>query len=239
MRVREYGKYLVQLTQYPRLFPVNFYLVREDDGFTLVDAGLPGLGSAIIKAAQDLGALITRIALTHAHLDHVGSLDELAAALPHAEILVGSREARLLRGDMRLDAGEAPLKGSWKKSSVTPMRLLAPGDRIGSLEVIAASGHTPGHLAFFDRRDGSLIAGDAFQTRPGLAVSGVLRWAFPFPALATWDARVALASAERLRSLNPERLAVGHGEVLEAPGAGMDMAIAEARRKVTGDRVTQ
>jgi glyoxylase-like metal-dependent hydrolase (beta-lactamase superfamily II) len=102
------------------------------------------------------------------------------------------------------------------------------------LEVVASPGHTPGHIAYFDTRDSTLIAGDALQTRAGLAVSGVVRWAFPFPALATWDAKMALASAERLRALDPARLAVGHGEVLEAPTAAMEQAITEARRKVTG-----
>ncbi|MCO5178129.1 MAG: hypothetical protein M9890_14330 [Thermomicrobiales bacterium] len=31
---------LIQLTRWPLLFPVNVYLVREDDGFTLIDTGV-------------------------------------------------------------------------------------------------------------------------------------------------------------------------------------------------------
>jgi glyoxylase-like metal-dependent hydrolase (beta-lactamase superfamily II) len=58
--------------------------------------------------------------------------------------------------------------------------------RLGSLRVIAAPGHTPDQIAFLDERDGTLIAGDAFQTAAGTAVAGVTRWLFPFPALATW-----------------------------------------------------
>ncbi len=89
-------------------------------------------------------------------------------------------------------------------------------------------GHTPGHIALFDRRDGTLIASDACQTKAGVAVSGTVQWLFPFPALATWHRPSALASARRLRSLAPTRLAVGHGDVLEEPLAAMDRAIAIA-----------
>ena len=104
MKMTVHGTWLVQLTRFPNVFPVNCYLVREDDGFTLIDAAIPGSTDRILAAARKLGAPIVRIALTHAHGDHVGSLDALHAALPGVEILVPEREARFLRGDMRLDA---------------------------------------------------------------------------------------------------------------------------------------
>jgi glyoxylase-like metal-dependent hydrolase (beta-lactamase superfamily II) len=97
--------------------------------------------------------------------------------------------------------------------------------------VVASPGHTPGHAAFFDTRDRTLIAGDAFQTQAGIAVAGVWRWLFPLPALATWHKPTALASARTLRALDPSRLAVGHGRVIENPLAAMDRAIEEAARK--------
>jgi glyoxylase-like metal-dependent hydrolase (beta-lactamase superfamily II) len=122
-------------------------------------------------------------------------------------------------------------KVAWK-----PDRLLEEGDRVGSLEVVASPGHTPGHIAFIDSRDRSLIAGDAYQTRGGIAVSGVVRPLFPFPAMATWHRPAALRSAEALRALNPSRLGTGHGDVLEDPGAAMDSAIETARRKFGDQR---
>src|SRR6188472_3102733 len=61
---------------------VNAYLVREDDGLTLVDTLLPRSAKALLRAAEELGAPIVRIALTHAHGDHIGSLDDVAAAIP-------------------------------------------------------------------------------------------------------------------------------------------------------------
>ena len=232
MKLTRHGDHLVQLTRFPRIFPVNCYLVREDDGFTLIDATLPRSARGILAAARDLGAPIVRIALTHAHGDHVGSLDDLYDALPDAEVLMSGRDARFLVGDMRLDPDEpeAQLRGQYVTRATRPTRLLAPGDRVGSFEVVASPGHTPGHVAFLDTRDRTLIAGDAFQTRGGVAVAGTLRPLFPFPALATWHKPTALASARALRALEPERLAVGHGPVLAGPLPAMDRAIEVAVR---------
>ncbi|HWQ11607.1 MAG TPA: MBL fold metallo-hydrolase [Roseiflexaceae bacterium] len=234
MRITTYGDYLVQLTRFPRVFPVNCYLVREEDGLTLVDAAIPGSAPAILAAARGLGLPIRRIAITHAHADHIGALDALRALLPEAEVIVSARDARFLAGDMTLDPGEPreKLRGAYQAIATRPDRTVVEGERIGSLRVVASPGHTPGHIALLDERDGTLIAGDAFQTRAGVAVSGTVRWGFPFPALATWHRPTALVSARRLRALSPSRLAVGHGEVLERPLAAMDQAIAAASRAV-------
>lgn len=239
MQVTPFGRHLIQLTRLPRFFPMNAYFVREDDGLTLIDTGMSGGASGILRAAEQAGAPIKRIVLTHAHMDHVGSLDALHAVLPLAEVLISERDARFLRGDMSLDAAEhgMQLRGSYLTAKTAPTRVLRDGDSVGSLRVIATPGHTPGHIALFDPREGDLIAGDAFQTQGGLAVSGVMRWRFPFPAMATWSRVAALESARRLRALSPGRLAVGHGGVLEQPLARMDEVIAAAGQR-TSEAVT-
>jgi glyoxylase-like metal-dependent hydrolase (beta-lactamase superfamily II) len=233
MKIRQYGNNLWQLT---RLVAFSCYLVREDDGLTLVDAGLGGSAGDILKAARTIGLPITRITLTHAHGDHIGSLDELSRELPEAEVAFTPRTAAFLRGDLALLPGEpqAPLRGSFQLRSTQPSRLLAAGDRAGSLRVVASPGHSPDHIAFLDERDGTLIAGDAFQTAAGIAVAGVRRWLFPLPALATWHLPTALESARALRALFPTRLAVGHGPVLDNPRREIDAAIATAEAKVHG-----
>lgn len=228
-----HGEHLTQLLRRTPLFPINCYLVREDDGLTLVDTGLSGSAPAILAAAHALGAPIRRIALTHVHVDHAGSLDALHAALPEAEVIVSTREARLLARDFSLDPSEPQTKvrGGWPVCTTRPTRTVMPGERIGSLEVIAAPGHTPGQVAFFDTRDGTLIAADALSTHFGIAVAGVTRLLFPFVAMGTWHKPTALATAKALRAFDPARLAVGHGPVLEQPAAAMDAAIVEAARR--------
>jgi glyoxylase-like metal-dependent hydrolase (beta-lactamase superfamily II) len=219
--------------QLTRFWVMNTYLIEGEDGVTLVDTGMSGSAGPILAAAQSLGQPIRRILLTHAHTDHVGSLDELVKRLPDVEFLCSAPTARLLRGDLSLTQKQAqrPLKGGFVRREAKPTRTIADGDRIGSLRVIGAPGHSPDHVAFLDTRDGTLYAGDAFQTQGGLAVAGDLRWRFPLPAWATWDTSTALATAKKLVDLEPSRLAVGHGPILENPIPAMQEAIARAERK--------
>jgi len=224
MKVTASSNNLFQLT---RFVAFNCYLVREDDGFTLIDTNMSGQAQAIMQEASKLGLPIVRILLTHAHVDHVGSLDALHDALPNAQVAISERDARFLTGDKSLDPSEpqVPLRGGYPICRTVPTLLLHEGDRVGSLEVVATPGHTPGHIAFFDTRDRTVIAGDAFQTQGGVAVSGTFEWLFPLPALATWHKGLALESARKLLALQPSELAVGHGRVLSQPQAAMERAI--------------
>lgn len=163
--------------------------------------------------------------------DHVGALDTLKQKLPQVPVMISRRDARLLKGDSGLEQGEPqlPIRGGIPKGIQTkPDDLLRDGDRIGSLQVVSAPGHTPGLSAFLDVRSQALIAGDAFQTRGGIAVAGHVKLWFPFPALGTWNKVEALASARKLKNLHPAFLATGHGDVLHDPVEAMDQAIHNA-----------
>jgi glyoxylase-like metal-dependent hydrolase (beta-lactamase superfamily II) len=234
MKVTKHGQYLTMLTRYPLLGPLNCFFVREEDGLTLIDTTIAKSADDIVAAARDIGQPIVRIAITHAHDDHVGAVDRLRELLPDVQVIAGTREARGLSGDQTLDPQERAKseKGGFASIARPPDRLVEPGERVGSLEVIASPGHTPGHIAYFDTRDRTLIAGDSWVTRGGVAVAGTMKLLMPFPHMFTWHRPTAIESARRLRALNPTRLAVGHGAVIENPSAAMDRAIAEAEKKV-------
>lgn len=223
-----------QLTFFPTLFPVNCYMIEEQNSLTLIDAALPGSEKGIQAFVQQKGKPLTHIVLTHIHSDHIGALDALAKLYPEAVICVSTRDARLMSGDVSLDPGEpqTPIRGGVPKNLRTRASLLLEeGDRIGSLQTITTPGHTPGSISLLDTRTHAIIAGDAFQTRGGIAVSGSVRWSFPFPALATWSKAISLQSAQRLLELNPSLLAVGHGPMLNDPVASMQKAIEHAARQ--------
>lgn len=231
MKVTKHGQNVWQLTQ---MFFFNSYLVAEEDGLTLVDTGMGSKAKDFLKAAEEVGRPIRRITLSHAHVDHIGALDALATQLPEAEITFSERTADFLRGNVTLREGEpqSKIRGGFEERKTQASRYIGPGDRVGSLRVVAAAGHSPDQIVFLDERDGTLLAADAFQTAAGIAVSGHMRLLFPFPALATWHRPTALKSAVALRDLEPTRLAVGHGKVLENPLREMDRAIARAKAAI-------
>jgi glyoxylase-like metal-dependent hydrolase (beta-lactamase superfamily II) len=177
----------------------------------------------IFAAAERLGAPIRRIALTHGHGDHVGSLDALKEALgAEVEVLMPTIDAQI-------HAGERPKpSGSWPKLETEPDVLLGAGDRVGSLEVVSSPGHTPGHVSFLDTRDGTLIAGDVFTSFGGVEVTNHFYWRFPLAAMATDDGATDLASARALRALEPRLLLVGHGPATREPLAAIDRALSRA-----------
>jgi glyoxylase-like metal-dependent hydrolase (beta-lactamase superfamily II) len=215
---------LIQIT---RLRFVNAFLVREDDGFTLVDTTVGGGADKLVQAARDAGGEIRRIALTHGHGDHVGSLDALKQKFGNTvEVLMPDLDARIHAGENVLDGQKPP--GSWPRITTRPNVRLTGGERIGSLEVIPTPGHTPGHVSFLDTRDRTVIVGDTLTAIGDLVVSSHFYWRFPLAAPATWDKGKDVESARRIRALDPAMLVFGHGGPVRGPTADLDKAIARA-----------
>jgi glyoxylase-like metal-dependent hydrolase (beta-lactamase superfamily II) len=216
---------------------VNCYLVREDDGFTLVDTGmLSSTAALIIEEAARLKTPIRRILLTHAHTDHVGSVDALLSKLGshETELISNERSLPILKTppDLSMRPGEAPgkIKGGTPGIKSKPTRLLIEGDMVGSLKCIDTPGHIPGHMSFLDERDGTLFAGDALVAMGRLNVSNHTPWFFPFPKFVTWNAEVAIASAEKLLDYTIETFACGHGPIRSGGMPELRDAIVRAKQ---------
>lgn len=200
----------IRLTQFGL---INAYLIPEPDGLTLIDAGLSGMERRVNRAAARLGLPLRRVALTHAHSDHVGAVDALMARWPGLDLLVGAADRPLLA-----EQGVA----------APPTRLLRGGDRIGSLTVIDTPGHSPGHVAYLDERDGTLYSGDTFVNVPGLRVASVLNALFPLPTFGTHDPAATTRSARALLDVPARVLAAGHGPAVQEPLVAMRRAVQDA-----------
>jgi glyoxylase-like metal-dependent hydrolase (beta-lactamase superfamily II) len=206
------------ITPFTRIHFVNAYFVVDDDGLTLVDTTMLNAAEQLIAAAP---GKIRRIALTHGHGDHVGSLDALRQKLGD------SVEVLMPEVDAQIHAGErAKTRGSWPKLETVPDVRLKEGDRVGSLEVVATPGHTPGHVSFLDTRDRALIVGDVFTSYGRVETTSRLYWRFPLATTATADKVQNAASAQKLLELEPTVLYVGHGPVVRDPLPAMRQAIA-------------
>ncbi|MGX7418554.1 MBL fold metallo-hydrolase [Carnobacterium gallinarum] len=228
----------MKITSYKNLYQINYlgfvncYLYEEQASLTLIDIGVASFVKSIVALSKKLNKPVTHILLTHPHGDHIAGLPALIKEFPEAKIYLSERDSALLQGDFSLRDGEdaTKIKGGFPKIDILPNYLLQDGKSIGSLTAIASSGHTPGSFSFYNGKSGILIAGDALQTKTGVAVSGDKRFFFPFPAYGTWSKLEALKSAKKLYQLDLNLLATGHGPILEKPKNQLKSAIERAEK---------
>ena len=114
----------------------------------------------ILAEAQKQGVTISRILLTHGHIDHCGGTADLVA-----------RTGIPVEGPQREDAfwiDQLPAQGERFRfphlEAFTPDRWLEDGDtvRVGELvfQVRHCPGHTPGHVIFFEPDERIAFVGD-------------------------------------------------------------------------------
>lgn len=190
----------------------NAYVVEIGDGLLVVDAGMPGNADRIVAFVRGLdheASDVRTIAVTHADIDHVGSLARLKS-LTGAQVAVYADEASALAGTGpgkkakgALGVIFSVLKHVVRIEPVAADMVLHEGDEVSGFRVMHTPGHTRGSMTLY--RDGVVFSGDALlgdaegHERP------------PRGAIAE-DYPRALASADRVRALGYRILLPGHGE---------------------------
>lgn len=193
----------------------NFYLVVDADGLTLIDAGMPNEEDKVFELVERLGyhpQHLLRILITHADIDHVGSLAAVQSATG-AVVYAGPETAQLLTTGK--SPKHLPFLIQWiatafikyKPVSKNCIEIIQDGDTLpvmGGLTALSTPGHTNDHFSFYSAKEGVLFAGDAIHTRDGTLKRTEKR--------ITADEEEANQSAINLAQLAPATFACGHGK---------------------------
>ncbi|ASE11086.1 glyoxylase-like metal-dependent hydrolase (beta-lactamase superfamily II) [Kocuria rhizophila] len=211
---------------------VNCYLLEDERGLTLVDAGLPRVWNELGWAVRELGRApheIRALVLTHAHFDHVGVAARLVERLG-VPVFAHQRERHLAAHPYSY-AHESPTAlyplrhpraipvlvsmlagGAAGVKGVTVTRSLAVGQTVpvpGSPRVVLTAGHTYGHCALHVPDADAVLSGDALVTLDpytGLTGPRVVAGA------ATADAQMALTSLDAIAATRATVVLPGHGD---------------------------
>ncbi len=203
---------------------VNLYLIDEEDGLTLVDAGFSKDGRKVLDQIARLGRTpqdLRRILITHCDGDHVGGVAALKVrtgahvyADPiEARALAAGHSSREMRRDTLTGRLISIVSAFMKFPPATAEEVLGDGMSLpvlGGLRVIATPGHTPGHTSFFAPAPGVLFSGDSIVSQ-----NGVLQMS---ARTNTWDDGQARESARAQASLGARIVCSGHGPVVTNAG---------------------
>src|SRR3954471_15740738 len=224
----------------------NWYLVEDDDGVTIVDAGVPTSWGSLTDALDAIGRHRDEgkaLVLTHAHFDHIGFAERARTELG-IPVHVHENDVPLTRHPLQYAHARSPLRYLTTRPKALPVILGFARTRaffpkpIGAVErfedgslpvpgsprVVFTPGHTLGHVALhFPERD-ALIAGDAVVTfNPYRASSGPQI----VSGAATADFERAFDSLDALAETGARTVLTGHG----APWREGAEAIAEEARR--------
>lgn len=142
-------------------FQQNCTLLFDDETRegVVIDPG--GDVEAILKALEDNDITVKAIWLTHGHIDHAGGARELKEALDVDIVGPHQDDLPLLQ---KLESQATMFGVPMKVKNVVPDRWLQDGDRVSfgghEFEVYHTPGHAPGHVIYFNRKQGFAHLGD-------------------------------------------------------------------------------
>jgi glyoxylase-like metal-dependent hydrolase (beta-lactamase superfamily II)/predicted ester cyclase len=198
----------------------NVYLIEDEGGVTVFDAGARTMTRAVASAGAKLGG-IRRVVLGHAHTDHRGSAPALGVpVLCHPEEVVdaegsggfrywpptleglppGARQIQRLLHRYAFDGGPVKISGT-----------VAEGDEVAGFRVVHLPGHAPGMIALWREDDRLALSSDCFYT---IDMWGRNSDPHAPDAVYNFDTDQALASMLKLAALEPAAAWPGHAKPL-------------------------
>jgi glyoxylase-like metal-dependent hydrolase (beta-lactamase superfamily II) len=196
----------------------NVYVVVEGKELTVIDTGMPRSSGKILKYIKKMKRQpsdVSRIVLTHFHIDHSGSAYELRKRT-NARLAVHEKDADFVAGRKTLPKPKNVLfravSSFIKFTPVMPDIVLNENDKVGRLVVIHTSGHTAGSISLYEPERRVLFVGDAVRFTDGKLVGP--------PEQFTADMNEATESIGKISRLDFDVMLSGHGEPLR-PDASM------------------
>jgi steroid delta-isomerase-like uncharacterized protein len=197
---------------------MNVYLLEDEGGVTVFDAGIESMVPALAAAAAQLGG-IRRVVLGHEHADHRGAAPGLGAPVHcHAD---GRADAEGDGGYHYFDFSKLDLPARWLMprllhhwdgGPVTVAGTVAEGDEIAGFRVIHLPGHAPGLIGLWRESDRLALVSDCFYTLdPQTGRKGHPR--VPHAAF-NQDTEQARDSIRKLAALEPAVAWAGHADPL-------------------------
>lgn len=142
-------------------FSTNCFVCHDGGEAVVVDPACSTEAETrqVLEYVDDEGLRVTRVLLTHAHIDHVYGCRALADAFGTAP-WVHRDDAPLLAAAER----QAQIFGVRMERPPEPAGFLSEGDEIevgaARWKVIHTPGHSPGSVSFVDEEGGFVISGD-------------------------------------------------------------------------------
>ncbi len=226
---------------------VNWTLIADGDALTLVDAGWPGYLDDVLASISEIGHQLSdveAVLVTHAHVDHIGSLPRLLEK-HRVPVLLSPTEAAHARREYLEQAGTTDVVRNLWRPRVLPWALhmmrngalndhgVSEATDFGDADVIdvpgrpvpiATPGHTSGHTAYLVPGARVLLTGDALVT--GHALSSTTG---PQELMGFFhhDRDAMNASLDVIAEVDADAIISGHGPVHR--GSPRD-AVAQLRR---------
>jgi glyoxylase-like metal-dependent hydrolase (beta-lactamase superfamily II) len=194
----------------------NVYLIEDDGGVTLFDAGARTMVRAVASAGAKLGG-IRRVVLGHGHTDHRGVAPALGVpVLCHPDEVQDAEGSGGFRyWPEGLIGLPIPLRQihrlmhryAWDGGPVKISDTVAEGDEVAGFRVVHLPGHAPGLIALWRESDRLALSSDCFYTLDMWGRNSVPR--VPEP-LYNFDTDQARASMRKLAALEPAAAWPGH-----------------------------